>query len=55
MNWKQASLSQLYEIGFHDTGCALIHKQAAKEEIRRRKQSQSHRNTTQTKIRRKRA
>lgn len=55
MNWEQATLSQLLEIAYYDTGCALIHKQAAKEEIRRRKQSQSHCNTTQAKIRRKRA
>jgi hypothetical protein len=34
MNWKSATLGQLYEIAYHDKGCDPRHKLAAKEELR---------------------
>jgi hypothetical protein len=36
MNWRQATLGQLYEIAYNDTEAPLQHKMAALEEIRRR-------------------
>lgn len=36
MNWKKATLGQLYEIAYNDDGAAPIHKRAAIEEIRRK-------------------
>jgi hypothetical protein len=38
MNWRQATLGQLYEIAYNDAGAPLQYKQAALEEIRRRMQ-----------------
>lgn len=36
MNWRQATLGQLYEIAYNDTKASLQHKMAALEKIRRR-------------------
>lgn len=44
LNWREATLSQLYEIAFNDTECNPIYKQQALEEIeRRRRKKQKHR------------
>ena len=57
MNWREATLSQLYEIAFHDRECAVQYKFDALNEIRRRKEAQKARGNgiLQVKIRRKRA
>jgi len=57
MNWREATLSQLYEIAFHDRECAIELKFEALNEIRRRKEAQKARGNgiLQMKIRRKRA
>ena len=39
MNWRQATLGQLYEIAYNDTESPLKYRLAALEEIRRRKQA----------------
>lgn len=36
MNWKTATLAQLYEIAFNDQEARIDHKQAAAAEIKRR-------------------
>lgn len=36
MNWKQATLAQLYEIAYNDLGAPLEHRIAAGTEIKRR-------------------
>lgn len=39
LSWKHATLGQLYEIAFHDTGCKASHRIEAKAEIQRRNQA----------------
>ncbi|MEK3718925.1 hypothetical protein [Paenibacillus sp. FSL R7-0333] len=36
MNWKKATLPQLYEIAFNDSGAPIMHKHSALAEIQRR-------------------
>jgi hypothetical protein len=40
MHWKDATLSQLYEICYNDMKAALKHKIAAQSEIRRRRKKE---------------
>jgi hypothetical protein len=40
MQWKDATLSQLYEICYNDTGADLKHKIAAQNEIKRRRKKE---------------
>ncbi|WP_179087029.1 hypothetical protein [Paenibacillus odorifer] len=37
MNWKKATLGQLYEIAYNDDGAASIYKNNALAEIQRRR------------------
>lgn len=41
MNWKNATLGQLYEIAYNDDGASPSHKRAAIEEIRRKTRRKS--------------
>ncbi|MEK4236514.1 hypothetical protein [Paenibacillus sp. FSL H7-0714] len=38
MNWKKATLGQLYEIAYNDDGAAPIYKRNALAEIQRRRE-----------------
>lgn len=38
MNWRSATIGQLYEIAYHDNECSLRHTSEAIAEINRRQQ-----------------